>query len=397
MNARKRRRGSTARGILAFLSRVVCTGAVLATAGCADRPEFGALLAIGPRIVGQSEQAGARTHTVLIATTRARDDRPGTLFGGERSSSLDFASASISVPPAHVKGHVEWPRQSPGDPRSEFVANAAGYLEGEKAFIAALDRELMSHPPGKRRVIVFVHGYNTMFAEGLYRFAQIVDDAGSSSVPVHFSWASRGKLTGYVYDNNSATAARDGLERTLRLITASRAERVDLLAHSMGNWVTVEAFRQIKISDEMPGGNKLGSIVLASPDIDIDVFKSQMRRLGKPKKPFFVVISKDDKALGLSRWIAGDKARLGAFKDEAELTEMGAVVIDLTDVKSDDSANHAKFAEIADIAPQLRQVLEHGVGSRGGEVDEVAVGPATRVLTLPMRVIGSQIRVLTGQ
>lgn len=140
----------------------------------------------------------------------ARDDRPGILFGGERASGLDFATASISVPSTHVKSHVEWPRPQSGDLRTDFVASVSSYLGGEKAFAESAVRELANRPPGKRRVIVFVHGYNIMFAEELYRFAQIVDDSGATSVPVHFNWASRGKLAGY--DNNSATAARDGLD-----------------------------------------------------------------------------------------------------------------------------------------------------------------------------------------
>ena len=89
-----------------------------------------------------------------------------------------------------------------------------------------------------------------------------------------FTWASRGKLLDYVYDNNSATAARDGLEHTLRLALASNADRVDVLAHSMGNWVTVEAFRQIKVSGDLRNVSKFGHVFLAAPDIDLDVFKS---------------------------------------------------------------------------------------------------------------------------
>ena len=77
-------------------------------------------------------------------------------------------------------------------------------------------------------------------------------------VPVLFTWASRGQATAYVYDLNSATAARDGLEHTLRLLLRSNAEKVNVLAHSMGNWVTVEAFRQIRISGDLPPANKIG-------------------------------------------------------------------------------------------------------------------------------------------
>ena len=144
-----------------------------------------------------------------------------------------------------------------------------------------------------------------MFAEGLYREAQIVHDANAPAVPVLFTWASRGKATAYIYDTNSATAARDQLEHTIRLLLASNAEEVNVLAHSMGNWVTVEAFRQIRISGRLDHPNKLGYVILAAPDIDIDVFESQLRRFGKLKKPFYVVLAKDDKALWLSGTLAG--------------------------------------------------------------------------------------------
>ena len=59
------------------------------------------------------------------------------------------------------------------------------------------------------------------------------------------------------------------------------------------------------------------------------VFKSQMRRFGKPRKPFFVIVSRDDKALRFSDFIAGGKERLGSYSDDTELTALGAVVIDL--------------------------------------------------------------------
>lgn len=326
---------------------------------CASRPEVGALLA------NYDVSAGGKDHTILVATTRERDSRPGTYFGGERSQSLSYATLTVAVPPTHVPGKIEWPSRAPGNPETDFVVRDAAYLDSEKDFVKALNAQLALRPPERRRVLVFIHGYNTMFAEGLYRFTQIVDDADAPGVPVLFTWASRGHLTDYVYDTNSATAARDALERTLRLVFASNAREINILAHSMGNWVTVEALRQIKISAKLPPVSKLGAIVLAAPDIDIDVFKSQMRRFGKPRKPFFIIVSRDDKALRFSDFIAGGKQRLGAYNNDVELTALGAVVIDMTDVKADDPSNHAKFAQLAEIAPQMRQVLERGVAAPG--------------------------------
>ena len=256
----------------------ICLAAA-SLAACASRPESGFLSPVA--LVAP----GAVDHTILVATTRARDPRPGTLFNGDRAATVDYAKITVSVPPTHKQSEIEWAKTPPGDPNTYFVVRDDAYLDGDKAFMQALNAQLALRPPGKRRVFLFVHGFNTMFAEGLYREVQVVNDSHAPAVPVLFTWPSRGKLSAYLYDLNSATSARDELEHTLRLLLASNAEEVNVLAHSMGNWVTVEALRSIRISGVLNHANKLGYIILAAPDIDLDVFKSQLRRFGKLKRP----------------------------------------------------------------------------------------------------------------
>ena len=175
-------------------SVVATLSLALLLTGCASRPEVGALLA------NSQMSAGSKDHTILVATSRARDPRPGTYFGGERSQSVNYATLTVAVPPTHVPGKIEWPSRAPGNPMTDFVVRDAAYLDSERAFIKTLNAQLAMRPPGRRKVFVFIHGYNTMFAEGLYRFTQIVDDANAPGVPVLFTWASRGHLTDYVYD-----------------------------------------------------------------------------------------------------------------------------------------------------------------------------------------------------
>lgn len=372
---------------------IVVLGAMLLLAGCASRPETGALAD------HVTSAPGAQDHSILVATTRSRDARPGTYFNGERTAALDLADFTVSVPPNHKHGEVEVPSGA-GNPQTDFVVRHGGYIDSEKEFVARLNRRLAEKPRGQRKVLVFIHGYNTMFAEGLYRFAQVVHDSKSQAVPVHFSWASRGELSDYVYDNNSATAARDRLERLFRLVLESNADKVNVLAHSMGNWVTVETMRQMKIKGGIPRGEKVETIMLAAPDIDVDVFKSQMRTIGRPKKPFLIVLSKDDRALALSRFLGGDKARVGDTADFADLTALGAVVIDLTDIHGQDASNHDKFAQIADVAPELHTVLAKGVGRARGPLGEVAATSAAAgltITTLPTALLTAPIRILTGE
>lgn len=345
---------------------------------------------------------GATEHTILIATTRTRSAVPGAMFSGERARELDFAQAVVSVPPTHVPSRIEWPSQPPGNPQTDFVTRESVYLDSEKQFIATLNQQLAQRPPGHRSVMLFIHGYNTLFPEGLYRLTQVAHDANAQGVPVYFSWASRGELLGYVYDQNSATAARDGLEHLLDVLAHSNAEHINIIAHSMGNWVTVEAFRGIRISGAAKNvAPKLGTIVLASPDIDIDVFRSQMRRIGVPKKPFLVVLSRDDRALAASRLIAGNEQRLGDYKNAADLTKFGAVVVDLSDLKGQDSFNHDKFAELAQMAPQLKEVLAQGVGKKEtiDEVNPVNSAPdvVKTVISLPFAVVAAPIVIIARQ
>jgi len=361
--------------------------------GCASRPESGFLSAVA------YSPPGAVDHTLLVATTRERDDRPGTLFNGDRASAIDYAELTVSIPPNHKHNEIEWATTPPGDPNANFVVRDERYLDGDKAFLQALNAQLALRPPGSRNVFLFIHGFNTMFAEAVYRAAQLAHDSKAPGVPVLFTWASRGQATAYVYDLNSATAARDALEHTLRLLLRSNAEKINVLAHSMGNWVTVEAFRQIKISGDLPPADKIGAIVLAAPDIDIDVFKAQLRRFGKPQKPFYVVLSQDDRALFLSRTIAGGVTRVGDSTDTAELAALGARVIDLTDVKGADATNHDKFVQLASVAPELRGILARGINSnhRAADASERAASDVGSIVALPLTLLGAPVRIIADQ
>ncbi len=362
--------------------------------GCAARPESGFLATTA------YEAPSATEHTILIASTRERDARPGTLYSGFRADWLDYASATMSVPPTHVDGKIEWPQTPPGDPRRDFAVRNAGYIDGDRAFVAKVNAELAKRPPGHRKIFLFVHGFNTMFAEALYGFTQVVHDAHTDHVPVLFTWASRGKLTDYLYDNNSATAARDQLAHTIRLLTDSNAEEVNILAHSMGNWVFVEAMRQIKMQGGLKHPEKIGLVLLAAPDIDIDVFKSDLRAYGKPKKPYYIVLSKDDKALALSKFLAGGKARVGDDGNVQDLAKLGAVVIDLTNVHGDDPSDHNKYAQIAAIAPQLEHVLQSGIQKNhvgmSDQTDQMASALGA-VVSVPVNIMGNSFSIVSSR
>ncbi|WP_107991449.1 alpha/beta hydrolase [Breoghania corrubedonensis] len=368
-------------------------------AGCSTRPGPGSLE------TSTAAEQGAENHTILIATTRERSDKPATYFNGERATHPNYAIATVSVPPTHKPGKIEWPSRPPGDPATDFTLRGAAYIKDRAAFKSALNSELAKRKPADREAFVFVHGYNTRFAEALYRFTQVVHDSRAPVVPVLFTWASRGSVTDYVYDMNSAQIARDALEQTLRDIAATGVKRINILAHSMGSYLLVETLRQISISKNPINQDRFGIIALAAPDIDIDLFKQQLKRAGKPDKPFLILVSKDDRALKASSLLAGGKQRVGRYGNTEELASLGAIVIDLTKLSGENAANHDKFAQIARIAPELRDTLLNArlgenVGApspTGGRLGDIIGRGANIVLTVPKTILNAPISVLAGQ
>lgn len=353
---------------------------LLALAGC-GKPE-GVLV---PVAVG--ETAGPRVD-MLVATTRAASPSPGVAFSGERGDMLSFANVVVSVPPNRPVGSIQWPSRVPGDPAREFVITQ---LDPVKRM--DIPAWFKAHDHGaKRRVLVFVHGFNTRFDAAVFRYAQFVADTDASLVPVLFSWPSRGRVTDYVYDRESANFSRSDLAYVLT--EAARSPYVDevvVLAHSMGAWLAVEALRDIALKNgRVPA--KIKNVVLASPDLDIDVFERQVAELG-PKHPRIIIFtSPDDRALGLSRLIAGQVTRVGAVNladpaYAARLDQSGVVVVDLSNLEAGDTLNHSAFAT----QPEMVQLIGARLASGQVMVDRAdPIGQVTdavgNVVTVPVQV-----------
>ena len=377
---------------------LVAVGLAMLVAGCSTRP-YGGL------VVGTTAPGASRVD-LLVATTRAPVvDPPGVMFGGARGNGLQFADIVVSVPPdsARKAGEVQWPSQAPGDPSRDFVTLRADRLDLARAK-ADFNARVARTPA--RKVLVFVHGYNTRFVEAVYQFAQIVHDAGVDVAPVLFTWPSGGNAIDYVYDRDSAMYSRDALETVLQsLANNPNVGSISILAHSMGNYLAVEALRQMSIRDHgLPP--KIRDVMLASPDIDTDVFRRQIAEIDTEPRPtqFTLFVSRDDKALGLSSFLARDSTRLGALDPTKEpystmLEDARVHVVDLTNVASNNSANHSKFATgevVGAIGDRLAagQALSDGkpglvesLGAFTGGAIGTAASVATGAITAPTRLV----------
>ena len=309
------------RGAAARSQAAVCLVALSAiAAGCSSRP-YGTLV-VGPGAPDASQV------DLLVATTRAPVvEPPGVMFGGSRGRGLDFADIVVSIPPASARqpGDVPLPSSLPGNPERDFVILRADRMDLAQAK-ANFDARIRRTPG--RRVLIFVHGFNTRFEEAVYRFAQIVHDARVNVAPVLFTWPSGGRLTDYVYDRDSAVYSRDALEVVLQaLVKDPNVDSISILAHSMGNYLAIESLRQMSIRDRGLSP-KIRDVMLASPDIDVDVFRRQIAEIDAGPRPaqFTMFIARDDRALGLSSFLARefDQARLARPEQGALSFDPGA-------------------------------------------------------------------------
>ena len=332
---------------------------LLGLAGCGGTPD-GVLIPVAgvPLAVNRVD--------LLVATTRSSDGATeGQMFTGERGKGLSFADISVSIPPAGARqiGEVQWPDRTPGDPAKDFVTLKADHIDLKEAQ-RRFHQRVAASP--KRRVLVFVHGYNTRFEDAVYRFAQIVHDSDAKMTPLLFTWPSRGKLLAYTYDRESANYSRDALEAVLQGLAKDPAVgEIAILAHSMGNLVTLEALRQMAIRDKtLP--RKISNVMLAAPDVDVDGFRRQIASIEASGyyPPFTLFVSQDDNALAVSSRIWGGTPRLGSIDPEQEpyktkLAEAHLKVIDLTKVKGD-RLGHGKFAESPEVVQMIGRRLADG-------------------------------------
>nr|QCL09252.1 hypothetical protein pC5.7b_385 [Rhizobium rhizogenes] len=297
---------------------------------------------------------------MLVATTRQPSGNAATLFNGERSPKPYLTEVAVSIPPKRAPGTVQWPSKLPPNPATDFAVTRVQQIdtipEGRAWF--------KQHIEGGH-ALVFVHGFNNKYEDSVFRLAQIVHDSGMQATPILFTWPSRASLFGYEYDKESTNYSRTAFEQSLRVLAADpNVKDITILAHSMGTWLAMESLRQMGIRDGHVN-SKIHNVILASPDIDIQVFAKQYVEMGSPKPKFTIFVSQDDRALAASSLITGRVARLGGIDPTAEpyrtkLEQAGITAIDLTKVKSGDSMNHGKFAESPDIVQLIGQRLMTG-------------------------------------
>jgi esterase/lipase superfamily enzyme len=359
---------------------VLLSVAFLVTA-CA-RPGPGVLRVVQP-------VSNAREITVLVATDRVPDTKdPG--FSAGKSDRLHYRQVTVSVPPNHKPTEIEWPTEKPDAARSFAVIKTRELTQGEFVELAAHVEPRSPVAPG---VGMFIHGYNYTYQEALFRLVQISADAGQSQTSILFDWPSQGDLVGYVADRDAVAYARDDLANVLQALGRGGV-KTTLLAHSMGGLLTIETLRQLKITGQDRDLGMIEQVVLAAPDIDIDLFQRDVRTIGRLKKPIMVLAAKDDRALALSRRLSGSTAAGALDVSNPKVQELAKSdnlqIIDISSLKSISGTNHDRFVSFAAAYPELQKANSNQSGPLAG-AGALVLNGVGNVISAPFKITGAAL------
>jgi esterase/lipase superfamily enzyme len=320
----------------AFLGGLGSLGSALALGGCAG------LAAQGARYDASSLSVNP---TLLVATTRKRVNggRTKPWFGPERATTMTVARAKL-VPPDE----------------SRFSLAAAGFDSWRVGNVEPVSEgvnDLLAESGTGRDVLIYVHGFKQTFETAALDAAYLSDNVKFNGQTVLFSWPSKAGLFDYAYDRDSAMWSRDEFERVLRsIVEAPNGGRIHIVAHSMGTMLTLESLRQLYARYGDTVANRIGAIVFASPDIDMDVFSSSVTRIGPLAGKITVIAATNDRALVFSGQMAGGMTRVGAAEKDV-IERLGVRVVDASS-EGWGLINHDLFLSNADVQQVIRKSID---------------------------------------
>jgi esterase/lipase superfamily enzyme len=287
---------------------------------------------------------------IFVATTRAQSVTPFD-FTRERSAKISMAQYDISVPPTHHPGKIEWPKGAP-DVAKDMVTMNVREIATRSDFIKSANK----YKKHGEEAVVFIHGYNNTFAEGLYRFAQVANDVDVKGPKYHYSWPSAGDARGYIYDRDSVLFARDGLEKLLNDVAKTNTDGIFIVAHSIGSALLIETLRQMSITGKGGLNGKLRGIIMISPDIDVDVFTESLKRIQPRPDPLLIFVSQKDLALRFSSFLTGKENRLGLVEN---LNALQGTNVEIIDVSAFDDGDGFLNHSVAITSPTVLNLLKN--------------------------------------
>lgn len=295
------------------------------------------------------------------AALRASD---GTLagFGNARAAQTTLGRAEVFIPLAHRFGETGssfWTRLKRGDLRDDRLRLEAQHAAVDAgAFFAELQAEMQAarDAGSAPQALVYLHGFNVSFEGAAIRAAQIGCDLKVPGATAFFAWPSRGTVSAYPADEATIEASEAAITRFLVDFQARcGAERVHLVAHSMGNRGLLRAMQRIAANPQHQGRVKFGQVFLAAPDVDRDLFRELAAVFPKLAERTTLYASEGDRAVHVSHRLH-DAPRAGYFEPFTVVPGIDTVAVPDFDL---DLLGHGYFAQAEALLHDLYDLIRH--------------------------------------
>ncbi len=369
---------------------------VLSSAGCRKRPT-----------AGRGGQVARKVVRVVFATDRQRVSPQvqaaapeGTeidnLFTATPDDALHIGCAVVTVPNnPEVAALIDRPRPTARGQTPPYRPDRHFRLDGIDVYgsSARLGRgeEISLVDEGREgtfeRALLFIHGYNTSFADALLRITQIAAALDEDLRVYLFSWPSRERYLSYVDDLDNAERAEQSLQYFMKLILRdANVRQLDVIAHSMGSQSLLRSIdglkavfdqRSLYVLPSRPGAParttqvrlRLGQVIFAAPDVSRPIFERQLKMLAPYASRVTIYTSDVDRALWLSELLR-QSPRAGYLGTSKEPIQAPARNVHLISVdgkqlpklspKRVTEFNHNYFANNPSVLADIQSILKDG-------------------------------------
>jgi esterase/lipase superfamily enzyme len=315
-----------------------------------------------PFPVPAPEDGRYATVELTFATNRAEiPDTPlSERFGGDLAS-LVYGTATVSIPRDHEPGVLEsqgWLMSfiAAPNPAKHVIVQHLSVLETAQV-LAELNRQAGD---GNRAVLAYIHGYNTSFDKAARRMGQMAYDLNWDGAAFFYSWPSQGQAKGYLVDDTTAERSVRVMKQVITdLGTIPDADRIILIAHSMGTRILARALQEL-VSEGDPAVDRITTVILAAPDIDKDVFIHDIapRLTQMNNASVTLYASAEDTALKASQAARGFP-RIGDNSGGLVLID-GIEIVDATGAESD-FFGHTYFGDNVQIIDDMGDLINDGL------------------------------------
>jgi esterase/lipase superfamily enzyme len=300
---------------------------------------------------------------VLYATNRSLDDSAaeGPTYTTSRAP-ISFGAVSVALSP-RKEGESPFADWTRWQPRQDAAQSRNELIELDPLDTGSFDARLEAEAGagGSRPVLLYVHGFRRDFDIVAIETAAIAYETNIDGTPIFFSWPSSNSVFGYVSDTTNMRWAAADLRDTLKyLLDQDSVSAVHVIAHSLGGNGLLEALDDLS-RDRAARLDKLGEIVLSSPDVDSDLFRRDflpvLRKLGVR-----VTLYATDSDVPLQASHRVNRVRrLGDAKSEIFIAD-GVETVVYSDVVTILNS-HDAHVEIGDVQADLHYLIGEGLGA----------------------------------